>query len=252
MRALMKYFAEPKVVHPPLGEEIVVYAIGDIHGHSDLLDGVHAAIDRDVLGRTERTIEVYLGDYFDRGPDSKGVVDRLIARGRSREAVFLRGNHEEMFERFLSGRVERNPWRSVGGFETLMSYGIDQHTMLIGTKEELVAATHAAIPEDHRLFLQGLRQSFRCGSYFFVHAGIRPGIPLEAQVPSDAMWIREPFLSDRRDHDAIVVHGHTPQQAPEFLPNRINIDTGAYMTGRLTCLRIDRNGPALLETAPAA
>lgn len=233
-------------VHPSLPLGLTAYAIGDVHGRSDLVDAVGAAIDRDAAARGGETIEIWLGDYVDRGPDSAGVVSRLIERARHRRLVAVRGNHEVMFEEFLAGRLDPEEWRRVGGFETLLSYGVDVRALSRAPLERWVAAADAAVPAEHRAFLESLCDSFRLGDYFFTHAGVRPGVSLTRQVGDDLQWIRDEFLGDERDHGAVVVHGHTPVMEPEFRANRINLDTGAYMTGRLTCLAVDDAGPRLL------
>ena len=233
-------------VYPRLGDGETAYVVGDIHGRSDLLDRVHGAIETDSTGRSGAIIEIYLGDYVDRGPDSAGVVERLIRRSRSRRLVMLRGNHEVMFEDFLAGLVDPEEWRRVGGFETLLSYGVDVRGLARAPRDRWAAAATAAVPREHRAFLGALADAFPLEGYYFAHAGIRPGVPLSDQDPDDLHWVRDEFLGDTRDHGAIVVHGHTPTMEPEFLLNRINLDTGAYMTSRLTCLVIDGGGPRLL------
>lgn len=233
-------------VYPGLPEGRVVYAVGDIHGRSELLDRVFASID----ARNERehadVTEIYLGDYVDRGPDSFGVVERLIHRRHHRDAICLRGNHEEMFENFLHGEMKIGEWQMTGGVETLMSYGIDPRPLADAPDEAWVEAALRRVPAAHHDFLVSLVDSHRVGDYFFVHAGVRPGIPLASQSPDDLLWIRDAFLGDRRDFGAVVVHGHTPAMEPDFRRNRINLDTGAYLTNRLTCLRIDSTGPKVI------
>lgn len=236
-----------KVEYPRLAAGETAYVVGDIHGRSDLLDRVHGAIEADALRRSGTIIEIYLGDYVDRGPNSAGVVERLIRRSRSRRMVTIRGNHEVMFEDFLEGHVDPEEWRRVGGFETLLSYGVDVRALARAPRERWVAVANLAVPSEHRAFLGALADAFPLDGYYFTHAGVRPGVPLSAQDPDDLQWIRDEFLGDDRDHGAVVVHGHTPSMKPQFLHNRINLDTGAYMTGCLTCLRIDAAGPSFLE-----
>ena len=228
----------------PAGERI--YAVGDIHGRSDLLDRLHRAIDADKAGTSDVATEIYLGDYVDRGPDSAGVIDRLLRRSATTATVRLRGNHEALFDGFLAGSVDPDEWRPVGGFETLLSYGLDVRSLAHAPRQIWVDAARDVVPREHRAFLSGLDVAFAAYGYYFAHAGIRPGIPLDDQAVDDLLWIRDAFLGDGRDHGAIVVHGHTPMMEPEFRPNRINLDTGAYATGRLTCLMIDRHGPRLI------
>ena len=236
--------------YPPLPAGRVIYAVGDLHGRADLLDRVHAAIDRRQAGRDETVREIYLGDYVDRGPDSAGVVERLIARAADHHLVALRGNHEEMFEEFLAGRIDVADWRRVGGLETLASYGVDVAALARAGAPSMMwsRAAERRVPDRHRAFLAALRDHWRDpAGWFFAHAGVRPGVALDAQAPDDLLWIRAPFLTDERDFGAVVVHGHTPMGQPEFRPNRINLDTGAYLTDQLTCLRIDHDGATCLE-----
>ncbi|TBW38786.1 serine/threonine protein phosphatase [Siculibacillus lacustris] len=228
--------------YPVLPKDHVVYAFGDLHGRSDLLDRALATIDRTEAARRRRVTEVYLGDYVDRGPDSAGVVDRLILRAEFHDTVMLRGNHEQLFRDAMDGEIGLDDWRRVGGLATLASYGGDLPYLAGLADRPFAAALEAMVPPAHRAFLERLVDRHRIGGYFFAHAGIRPGVALDAQSREDLHWIREPFLGDDRDFGAVVVHGHTPILAPEFRANRICIDTGAYATDRLTCLRIDDRG----------
>ena len=239
--------ADPRTSYPTLPQGRVVYAVGDIHGRSDLLDRVHRAIDARAATAQEQVTEVYLGDYVDRGSDSRGVVERLIARARDHDLVCLRGNHEEMFETFLHGELLVDQWKAAGGVETLMSYGIDPRALADAPDPVWVEAALRLVPAAHHRFLTDLPNCHGIDGYFFTHAGVRPGVALADQVADDLLWIRDAFLGARADFGAIVVHGHTPSMEPEFRHNRINIDTGAYLTGCLTCLRIDSTGAALLE-----
>ncbi len=193
-------------------------------------------------------LEIYLGDYIDRGEDSRGVVEALIERAEQVETVFLRGNHEQFLLDFLAGRFDLSNWKQVGGLQTLNSYGVQpgQLSFLL-SQASLRKDLGAALTRRHGRFFLDTVPYFVAGPYLFVHAGVRPGIPLEQQQPADLMGIRTQFLEFDGDLGYIVVHGHTPVPQPEFKQNRINLDTEAYSTGRLTCLRIDGNGPALLE-----
>ncbi len=242
----LKSKKDRSIVYPRLPQGVAVHVIGDIHGRSDLLDGVHARIDQDNEARDFDSITIYLGDYVDRGPDSRGVIDRLIERSRNRHTIFLRGNHEKVFSAFIAGEVDPEEWRHYGGHETLLSYGLDVRALARAPREDWVTALRGVIPPEHRSFLNTLSDSFLLEDYFFVHAGVRPGVPLDEQTPDDLLWVRDVFLGDDRDHGKIVVHGHTPTMEVEFLANRINLDTGAYMTNRLSCLVIDAKGPRLL------
>ncbi|HLN09425.1 MAG TPA: metallophosphoesterase family protein [Xanthobacteraceae bacterium] len=220
---------------------IRVYAVGDVHGRADLLDQVFERIDADLAAvPAPQAIQVMLGDYIDRGPSSRAVLDRLIARGRGRHLVCLKGNHEIFVADFLADPALLEEWRRFGGLETLMSYGLTP-SMKGGAAEQasLAAALEQALPAEHREFLVALSPSFACGDFFFVHAGVRPRVPLERQAEHDLLWIREDFLLHEDEFEKVVVHGHTPVEQPDIRPNRINIDTGAFATGRLTCLRIE-------------
>jgi len=230
-----------KVVKPPrLPEGIRIYAFGDIHGRADLLKDMFTVIDAD-LARSppNRPIEVYLGDYIDRGPHSGPTLDLLIERSFKRETVFLKGNHEACLLEVLREPAKFDEWRNFGGLQTLMSYGI-QPTLnpSAAEQDDLIRRLKEAMPSDHLAFLQGLKPSFTCGDFFFVHAGVRPGIPLPDQQESDLLWIRDEFLDSEENFGKYIVHGHTPVREPDIRPNRINIDTGAYATGNLTLLTI--------------
>ena len=220
-----------------------VYAVGDIHGRVDLLADVLAKIDRsDAQNPNSRAIEVFLGDYIDRGPDSFTVLEQLIWRSRFRSIIFLRGNHEAIFLDFLRNPAGLTQWQRIGGRETLMSYGLRPPlNPTFKQQTELAVALARNLPRSHRYFLETLQSSFVCGDFFFAHAGVRPGVSLPAQQEEDLLWIREAFLEYTGDFGKIVVHGHTPVREPELRPNRINIDTGAYATGRLTCFLFEQD-----------
>jgi serine/threonine protein phosphatase 1 len=238
------------IASSPMPERGHLYVIGDIHGRADLLDGVIEQIRRDSEARPSNdALTVTLGDYVDRGPDSRGVLDRLSRNPFPTEFIALKGNHEGMMEAFLDDPSSADLWRRNGGLETLHSYGVAVDQLMRGKGYEAAAdALSAAIPQTHRNFLQSLATSLVVGRYFLCHAGIRPGIPLQRQSEDDLMWIREPFLDSALDHGKIVVHGHTPSEMPEVLPNRINLDTGAFMTGRLTCAALEGGRVRFLPT----
>ena len=224
-----------------------LYVIGDIHGRLDLLDQVIAAIHRDVEERGSDALTVTLGDYIDRGPASRGVLDRLIENPFRTPHVALRGNHEGLLEAFLADPTVGMQWRRLGGVETLHSYGVRVADVMAGKNyAEAAQQLRDLLPAEHVSFLQSLKTSFGHGKYFLCHAGVRPGVPLERQSDEDLLWIRDEFLSSTMDFGKIVVHGHTPVEKPEVWPNRINIDTGAFATGRLTCIVLDRQGHRFL------
>ncbi|HEY1945104.1 MAG TPA: metallophosphoesterase family protein [Roseiarcus sp.] len=251
MFAWLKSFRRRDFQYPPGPDGVVVYAVGDVHGRSDCLERAHQMIDRDVAerGAREQALEVYVGDYVDRGPNAKGVIDLLIARSALATVVALRGNHEILMESFLRGLTPFEDWRRLGGLETVLSYGVDARKLLAngGIHPRDVAEK---IPVSHLRFLSSLRGRYTIGRYCFVHAGLRPGVPLERQTIEDLVWIRDDFLKCSDDFGFVVVHGHTPMPNIEFFSNRINIDTGAYMTNRLSVLRIDGQGVTPLEPWP--
>jgi serine/threonine protein phosphatase 1 len=228
---------------PRVPDGIRIYAIGDIHGRADLLDQVLSSIDCDLSARpSPRAIHVFVGDYIDRGPDSRGVLDRLVERAKSHELICLKGNHESFLIEFLKNPVVLDDWRQFGGLETLISYGLAPSVRPdAATQMQLAADLERAMPSAHRRFLQDLKLSFTCGDFFFAHAGVRPGTPLAKQREDDVLWIREEFLSCKQEFGKIVIHGHTPVLEPDIRPNRINIDTGAFATGRLTCLILEHD-----------
>ncbi|KRR24149.1 metallophosphoesterase [Bradyrhizobium lablabi] len=216
-----------------------IYAVGDVHGRADLLSEITARIDDDIRRRPiAHTIEVYLGDYIDRGPDSKTVLDLLAVRLVANHAVCLRGNHEAVMEGFLQDPAILPYWLQLGGMQTLASYGIeprDENETAFNLHRHFVDA----FPRAHELVMRCLRDQFSCGDFLFVHAGIRPGVPIEHQDPNDLIWIRDEFLDSTQRHERFVVHGHTPVPHPDIRHNRINIDTAAWRTGTLTCVAIE-------------
>lgn len=233
----------------PLG--LRIYTVGDIHGRLDLLNELLDRISADIVLRPAvRPVWVFLGDYIDRGPSSRETIDRLIEHGIAHESIFLRGNHELIATKCLSDRSLFDKWLRLGGLETLLSYGVPRESLASARPiVELQAAFHSAVPQSHFRFFRDLQNSFTCGDFFFVHAGVRPGVELIHQKESDLLWIREEFLSSRHDYGKIIVHGHTPASEVEVEANRINIDTGAFATGRLTSLVIEDEQMALIDTS---
>ena len=220
-----------------------VYAIGDIHGCDDKLAALHVLIAADLAARPiGEPLLLHLGDYIDRGPDSAGVIARLCGATplQGVPMVNLIGNHERSMLDALAGeRASITDWRFHGGREALASWGIDP--------DGDPASWAQAIPAAHRGFVEGLGLSYRLGGYFFAHAGIRPGVPLEAQSPDDLIRIRGPFLTSEADFGAVVVHGHSPTRGPVLRANRIGIDTGAVFGRELTCLVLEGRGLAFLQ-----
>jgi serine/threonine protein phosphatase 1 len=237
---------------PSLPEGQLLYAVGDVHGRLDLLKAMLERIKADAerCGQVERRTLVFVGDYVDRGPDSKGVVETLITQPLSNfDTHFLKGNHEAILLDFLDEAWRLEHWLLNGGEPTMRSYGV-------GT--ERLARLHApaavwrnafadALPAAHLRFFQDLKLSISFGDYLFVHAGVRPGVPLSAQSEADLVWIRAPFLDHAGPFGKIVVHGHTPTRMPVTRENRIGIDTGAVFTGKLTALRLRGSSREFLQ-----
>ncbi len=230
-----------RVAKGVLPEGVRVYAVGDIHGRADLLDGAFARIDAHKRARPiEKSIEIYLGDYIDRGPTSRRVLDQMIARAVDPDVVALIGNHEEFLLQSLEDGEAFPDWMRYGGMETLLSYGVPAPiSRSVRAFEEARQHMREALPDSHIRFLESRLLSYSCGDYFFVHAGIRPGVALGDQRRSDLLWIRDEFIQWSGALPAVVVHGHTPVRTPRIERYKINIDTGAYATGHLTCLVLE-------------
>lgn len=235
---------------PPAGMR--VYAVGDIHGRLDLLDELHELILADSNhGQPLVKAVVYLGDYVDRGLQSKEVVDRLLEAPLSGfRAYHLKGNHEQALLDFCDDASVGPAWCSFGGVETMHSYGVAMGGA-VATRREFEAARVdflERLPAAHLAFFRALKLSVTLGDYHFVHAGVRPGVSLERQLPEDLLWIRDVFLDADDDFGKIVVHGHTPEPEPVMRVNRIGVDTGAYVTGILTCLVLEKGERRFLQT----
>lgn len=227
-----------------------IYAIGDIHGQLGMLEEALDRIDRDGGGPV-----VFLGDYVDRGPDSRGVIELLsqgLAEGKN--WICLKGNHDRLFEWFLEAPPRQDPhllvgyhWfhERIGGIETIGSYGVGMPAQI--RLKELAAQVRAEVPQSHVEFLRNLHLSHAEQGLFFAHAGVRPGVPLDLQDEEDLLWIRQEFLNDTRDHGAFVVHGHTPVDAPDKRANRLNLDSGAGYGRPLTAAVFDADGVFVLE-----
>jgi serine/threonine protein phosphatase 1 len=215
-----------------LPDDTAVYAIGDVHGYSGLLDALHARIrDHAEAAGAKRRVLVHLGDYVDRGPDSKGVLERLDVAWPGWERVDLMGNHEAIMLDFIDGARDGRVWFANGGLQTLESFGVDPGRPEPFQRAELIRALGET-------GLRRLRLSHREGGYFFVHAGVRPGIPLDVQRPEDLLWIREAFLRAAFDPGAVIVHGHTIHPEPANLPHRIGVDIGVYRQFRLCAVAL--------------
>tara|TARA_R100000656_G_C3947787_1_gene127847 strand:+ start:345 stop:1112 length:768 start_codon:yes stop_codon:yes gene_type:complete len=229
-----------------------IYAIGDIHGRADLLEDLLTQISRDAANGTVDDMRlIFLGDYVDRGWESRAVLERLTTLSLPPlKTVFLMGNHEEAFLNFLADPQFLDNWRQYGGLETLHSYGLKDLTFRAETSylQQVHAEFQNALPAAHLTFLKALPLSYEAGDYFFAHAGVRPGIPLAEQSPRDLCWIREEFLTSKVDFGKRIVHGHCPEEEPQVRENRIGIDTGAYITGRLTAVVLEGTDVRFLQT----
>jgi serine/threonine protein phosphatase 1 len=227
--------------------------VGDVHGRLDVLGPLLEDIVQDA--RDSRTSEppmlIFLGDYVDRGPASRGVVDLILQMKAYPhfDVVALKGNHEEALLQFLDQPAFGSTWMEHGGGPTLVSYGVQPPA----TRTDLDAwarvsgALGQALPQDHREFYTGLELMRVVGDYAFVHAGVRPGVPLDEQAERDLLWIRQEFLQDPGPFGKVIVHGHTPLEAPQLLKHRLGVDTGAYATGILTAVRLQDQDQRLMQ-----
>jgi len=252
VKALLKLVrpTPPRTERVPDG--VRVYAIGDIHGRLDLLDALLMTIAEDDRARGDHveTQYIFLGDLIDRGPDSRGVVERLLDLSKTVANVrFLMGNHEQVFLQALAG--DRRALRflaRIGGRETLKSYGVTDEDYVELDFDQLAAHAAARVPAEHLAFLAGFENMIRVGDYLFVHAGLRPGVELDAQSDNDLCWIRDEFLSHRDSFGPIVVHGHSITEDIDLRSNRIGIDTGAFASGKLTAIGLEGGERWFLST----
>jgi serine/threonine protein phosphatase 1 len=242
---------EPSTAAVPPGTR--VYAIGDVHGRLDLLQDLHRLIlDHAREYPVPRRVIVHIGDYIDRGYQSRQTIDYLLDSPLAGfQMIHLLGNHERTLLEFLDEIATGPAWLRYGGRETLFSYDIEWDRDLDCSEESLrriQADLRRKLPRRHRQFFGSLPLTHEEGDYLFVHAGIRPGVPLNRQAPDDLLWIRDEFLTSTADHGKVVVHGHSISDQPVLRPNRIGIDTGAFATGRLTCLVLEGNQRSFLST----
>ena len=241
--------AQPRACSIPSGRR--VYAIGDIHGRLDLVDRLLGLIDADDRRRGGAETElIFLGDLVDRGPDSRGVVDRLLALSRGPRPVrVLSGNHEEVFLRASEGDLRALRFLiRIGGRETLLSYDISEDEYRSLDFEDLATLAREKVPDEHVRFLASFEKWIEIGDYLFVHAGVRPGIAVEDQVTSDLCWIRDDFLKHRDSFGKMVVHGHSISEDIDLRSNRIGIDTGAFASGRLSAIGLEEDRRWFLST----
>lgn len=244
--------AVPKVWTAPAGQRI--YAVGDIHGRRDLLDDLLSLIDADDAARAPaQTQLIFLGDLVDRGSDSRGVVERLMALAAASPNVrLLKGNHEELLIRVFDGdKRATSLFHRVGGRETMLSYGMSNADYDAVDLGELAALVPDYVPAAHIDFLRGFDDWIEAGDYLFVHAGIRPGLALEEQETNDLRWIRREFTEHQGEFSHMVIHGHTITEAVDEQPNRIGIDTGAFATGKLSAIAIEGSERWYLSTDAA-
>lgn len=255
---MLARFFRPAPVEVPVAtvpRDTRVYAIGDVHGRLDLLQDLHQQI-RDHAREypVGRRVVVHIGDYIDRGYQSRQTIDYLLdAPLAGFDMVHLLGNHERTLLEFLDDISIGPSWLRYGGRETLFSYDIEWDRDLHEPEESLRRIQddlRRKLPERHRQFLASLPLTHEEGDYLFVHAGVRPGVPLDRQAPDDLLWIRDEFLNSTVDHGKVVVHGHSISEQPELRANRVGIDTGAFATGRLTCLVLEGNERSFLFTQP--
>lgn len=244
-------------------EGLCLYAVGDIHGRMDLLLRLVEQIDADAAQLPEgvKPQIIFLGDYIDRGLQSRDVIEYFTSGALDRyDPVFLLGNHEEALLRFLQEVNFGTQWTRFGGGETLYSYGfappnsrasLNSHEEMAKVREawtKLWEAFRERLPESHLSFFQSLKPYHVAGDYLFVHAGLRPGLSLEKQSQRDMLWIREEFLDDALPFDHLIVHGHTPEDAIHRDDRRIGLDTGAFLTGKLSAARLFGTDVAFLNT----
>ena len=249
----MNFLFGKKEKPPAIPDGTRIYAVGDIHGRRDLMDSLLDRIAADLQGFEGHSEIVFLGDYIDRGPDSAGVIERLIEGPEPADSwVYLKGNHDH-FANYLLTETDwktrhYKSWMTNGGVEALMSWGLPQQMILGERPDTVVEAFREKIPKTHRKFLKRLKLDYRVGDYLFVHAGIRPKVPLEEQVEADLLWIRRDFLKHKKSFGVHVVHGHTISEDVDERTNRTGIDTGAYASGRLTALVLEGAARRYLST----
>jgi serine/threonine protein phosphatase 1 len=227
-----------------------IYVIGDIHGCIDELKAAEERIRDDLRASQQRALIVLLGDYVDRGPHSAEVINHLSSSySHDIARIALCGNHDDVFLRYLKKPTNLDAFLDLGGRNTLLSYGLDIRSLekaLLRKPAHMRALLMEAVPQAHIGFLESLPVLLRIGRFVFVHAGLRPGVPLTDQRDEDLMWIREPFLTDGPKLPYLVIHGHTPAKEIKFGPSRVAVDTGAYFSGQLSVLKIEGGEGAIL------
>ncbi len=252
MKNPLKYLFKRSVpVEPCCPSGSRIYCIGDIHGRDDLLQQLHDKILEDAKNYIGRKTIIYLGDYIDRGEHSREVIDLLLTGMLPGfEHIYLRGNHEQTLLDFLTLAEVGHGWFMYGGLQTLASYGVS-YSKIPSSKNDLRVLQNALkeyIPPGHLDFLEKTRSCYQSGSYYFVHAGVNPRVSLDQQKIEDQLWIRDDFIEYAKPYEKIIVHGHTITDEPEFRPNRIGLDTGAYLSGKLSCLVLENDTQHVIQT----
>lgn len=239
------------VAQIPDGER--VYAIGDIHGRKDLLQQLLTMLKADAADFKGKITLVGIGDYIDRGPDSKGVVDTLLAEiPTGWEKIFLRGNHEQAMLDFMDAPLLRGEWLAWGGIQAMESYGVAPYGARGMRDSAALAAEFSQTLEEngHDAFYKATRLSFTCGDYLFVHAGVRPGVPADKQMADDLLFIRDDFIGREHHLPYRVVFGHTILEEPLMADDRIGLDTGAFQSNVLTAVRLEGETATILQAKP--
>jgi len=253
-----RLFGAPKRAAPAAAPEgVTLYVIGDVHGRLDLLHALlrKIAFDAARTGEGEARELIFLGDYVDRGPDSRGVIELILSTIAERDfwtVTALKGNHEAALLQFLADPPFWPTWSEFGGRETLLSYGVSPplRTAAPEVLEQARDQLAAAMPDAHHHFLAGLELMAERGDYLCAHAGVRPGLPLDQQTEADLLWIRDDFLKSERRLAKVIVHGHTPEEEAYVGRHRIGVDTGAYATGVLTAIRLKDAEQTLIQARP--
>ena len=227
-------------------DDMRIYAIGDSHGCLDELKALDQMISDDLLARpVERHKIIFLGDYVDRGPASAGCLQYLLERRASdSNVVCLKGNHEDKMVEFLANPIKLvDSFLTYGGDALAASYGVNAPSLPVSddVMQKFCTSLQAAVPAHHLDFIDSLLSHVILGDYMFVHAGIRPNVPLDEQTAHDMMWVRREFIPHTELHEKVIVHGHTPHRKPEVMANRINVDTLCYDTGNLTAVVLEGN-----------
>lgn len=251
LRRLLPNSAQSALSRLNLPPDHRVYCVGDIHGRCDLLVELHRQIEQDLRGYRGNTSLIYLGDYLDRGSSSAEVIDTLLNQPLAMdEVIHLRGNHEQAMLDFLQNAEQGRNWLGYGGLETLLSYRATIGRMPSSSDdlEALRERLSESLPPSHLAFLQQTPLFHSLGDCLFVHAGINPNLPLTEQRAEDLLWIKEGFTLSEQRWEKVIIHGHTISEKPEVCHNRIGLDTGAFLSGILTCGVFEKESLRFLQT----